>query len=431
MRRSYQVAERKDSHALAEFLAQEGQFLLPMVQLIEDAELAVDDLIDVMGRATIEAVLLLSGEQVAGPKRRGKRGREGEASWYGSQGGVVSLAERKLRVRKPRLRKRGVGEGGEVEVPAYEAMRCSRLGERMLEILLSGVSTRRYKDVLPQMAAAIGISKSEVSRETIEAGEQVLRDLAERRFDDQDILIVYLDGIQFGSYHIVAAVGVDTEGRKHVLGLREGASENATVAAALLAELVEHGVNPGRRRLFVIDGAKALRKAIDQVYGVDNPVQRCRNHKIRNVLGHLPEEQQEQASTALRAAFKLEAADGMKKLEQLALWLERDHPSAAVSLREGLSEMFTVNRLGLPAALRRCLGSTNLIDSTHSGVRQKTDRVTNWQSGSMALRWAAAAFVATEKRYRRIMGYRQLWMLKAHLDQPTQRHDVAEESRAG
>ena len=431
MRRNYQVAERKDSQALAEFLAQEGQFLLPMVQLIEGAEVAVDELIDVMGRATIEAVLLLSGEQVAGPKRRGKRGRAGEASWYGSQGGVVSLAERKLRVTKPRLRKQGVGEGGEVAVPAYAAMRSSRLGERMLEILLSGVSTRRYKDVLPQMVDAVGISKSEVSREAIEAGEQVLRDLAERRFDDRDILIVYLDGIQFGRYHVVAAVGVDVEGRKHVLGLREGASENATVVAALLAELVERGVKPDRRRLFVVDGAKALRKAIDQVYGADNPIQRCRNHKIRNVLGHLPEEQQEQASAALRAAFKLEAAEGMKRLEQLALWLEREHPSAAASLREGLSEMFTVNRLGLPAALRRCLGSTNLIDSTHSGVRQKTDRVTNWQSGSMALRWAAAAFVATEKRYRRILGYRQLWMLKAYLDEPSQGHDVAEERRAG
>jgi putative transposase len=431
MGRSYQVAERKDSRALAEFLAREGQFLLPMVQLLEEAELAVDDLIDVMGRATIEAVLLLSGEQVAGPKRRGKRGPKGAAGWYGSQSGVVSLAERKLRVSKPRLRRQGVGKGGEVAVPAYQAMGSSRLGQRMLEILLNGVSTRRYQEVLPQMADAVGISKSEVSRETIEAGERVLRDLAERRFDDRDILIVYLDGIQFGSYHVVAAVGVDLEGRKHVLGLREGASENATVVAALLAELVERGVKPGRRRLFVIDGAKALRKAIEEVYGSDNPVQRCRNHKIRNVLGHLPEAQQEQASAALRAAFKLEAAEGMKKLEQLALWFERDHPSAAASLREGLREMFTVNRLGLPAALRRCLGSTNLIDSTHSGVRQKTDRVTNWQSGSMALRWAAAAFLATEKRYRRILGYRQLWMLKAHLDAPREPREVAEERRAG
>jgi putative transposase len=154
MRRSYQVAERKDSQALTEFLASEGQLLLPMVQLIEDAELAVDEVIDMVGRATIEAVLQLSAEQVAGQKQRGKRGLDGKASWHGSQPGVVSLAERKLRVTKPRLRQKGVGAGGEVEVPAYEAMRSGRLGERMLEILLSGVSTRRYKDVLPEMADA-------------------------------------------------------------------------------------------------------------------------------------------------------------------------------------------------------------------------------------------------------------------------------------
>jgi putative transposase len=430
MRRSYQIAERNDSEALAEFLAQEGQLLLPMVQLIEEAGLAVDELIDVVGRATIEAVLLLSAEQVAGPKQRGKRGADREAYWYGSQSGVVSLAERKLRVRKPRLRKKGAGVGGELEVPAYEAMRGGRLGERMLEILLSGVSTRRYKDVLPRMADAVGISKSEVSRQTSEAGERVLQDLAERRFDDEEILIVYIDGIQFGSHHIVAAVGVDGGGWKHVLGLREGASENATVAVGLLEELVERGVKPERRRLFVIDGAKALRKAIDQVYGSGNPIQRCRNHKIRNVLGHLPDEQQDQANSAMRAAFKLDADDGIKRLEQLALWLERDHPTAADSLREGLREMFTVNRLGLPSELRRCLSSTNLIDSTHAGVRQKTDRVTNWQSGSMVLRWAAAAFMATEKSYRRILGYRKLWILKAHLD-AAKEPEVADETKAG
>ena len=431
MRRSYQLAERKDSQALSEFLASEGQLLLPMVQLIEDAELAVDEVIDVVGRATIEAVLHLSAEQVAGRKQRGKRGADGEASWHGSQPGVVSLAERKLRVTKPRLRQKGVGRGGEVEVPAYEAMRSGRLGERMLEILLSGVSTRRYKDVLPQMTDAVGISKSQVSRETVEAGERVLKDLAERRFEDKDLLIIYIDGIQFGSHHVLAAVGVDGKGRKHVLGLREGASENAIVVVGLLEELVERGVKPDRRRLFVIDGAKALRKAIAQVYGSDNPIQRCRNHKIRNVLGHLPDDQQDQVNSAMRAAFKLDGIEGMKRLEQLALWLERDQPSAAASLREGLREMFTINRLGLPAELRRCLGSTNLIDSTHSGVRQKTDRVTNWQSGSMVLRWAAAAFMATEQRYRRILGYRHLWILKAHLDGLREQQKVADERKAG
>jgi transposase-like protein len=281
---------------------------------------------------------------------------------------------------------------------------------------MSGVSTRKYKRVIAEMADTVGVSKSAVSRETIEASERVLKDLMERRLDAWDLLVIYLDGIQFGAHHVLAAVGVDDDGKKHVLGVRQGASENAELTRALLEDLVERGLDPSRRRLFVVDGAKALRKAIDQVFGSQHPVQRCRNHKIRNVVAHLPKDQHDQVRSAMRAAYKLEAKDGEQKLEQLARWLERDHPSAAASLREGLAEMFTINRLGLPGRLRKCLATTNLIDSTHSGMRQKTRRVTNWKNGAMALRWAAASFVETEKNYRRIIGYDQLWILKAHLD---------------
>jgi transposase-like protein len=319
-----------------------------------------------------------------------------------------------------------------MEIPAYEAMRKdAKLADRMLGILMRGVSTRNYREVLPKMADQVGISKSQVSRENIEAGERLLRELAERDFSEKDILIVYIDGMRFGPYHVIAAVGVDAEGHKHVLGLREGASENAEVAKCLLEDLVERGVKPGRRRLFVIDGAKALRTAIDQVYGVHNPVQRCRQHKLRNVLGHLPKDQHDQATATLRAAWKLGAKEGMKKIEQYAAWIEREWPSAAGSLREGLAEMFTINRLNLPGSLRRCLATTNLIDSTDSGVRQRTRRVTNWQHGNMALRWAAAGFVETEKNYRRIMGYRQLWMLKASLDESMQDQELANQRKAG
>jgi transposase-like protein len=418
----YQIAEKKDSQALAEFLASEGQLLLPMVELITQAELAVDEVIDVMGRATVEAVLQLSAEQVAGPKQQGRPGDDGrDVRWHGSQNGIVTLSDRKLRVSKPRLRRQDGGEdagpGAEVAIPAYEAVRATpRLGERMLEILLAGVSTRRYKQVLPKMAETVGVSKSSVSRESIEAGERLLIELAERRYDDLDLLVIWIDGIRLGQYHVIAAVGVDGAGRKHVLGLREGASENTEVVKSLLEELVERGVKPGRRRLFVIDGAKALRKAIDQVYGSDNPVQRCRNHKVQNVLGHLPKDDHDQTRSAMRAAFKLDGNDGVKKLEQLASWLEREHPSAAASLREGLNELFTINRLSLPGTLRRCLGTTNIIDSTHAGVRQRTRRVANWRDGQMALRWAAASFAVTEKSYRKIMGHEQLWMLEAHLN---------------
>ena len=307
--------------------------------------------------------------------------------------------------------------------------RDQHLADRMLAIMLNGVSTRRYAKVLPEMAAQVGISKSEVSRETIEAGTRVLQALAERDFSEVDMVIIYLDGIQFGHYHVLAAVGVDDAGRKHVLGVCSGASENATVTTALLEDLVARGIRPGRRRLFVVDGAKALRNAIAQVFGAGNEVQRCRNHKLRNVVGHLPNAQHDQARATLRAAWKLEATEGMRKLEQYASWLQRDWPAAAASVREGLEEIFTVNRLGLPASLRRCLTTTNIIDSTHSGIRQRTRRVTHWKTGEMARRWAAVAFVETEKHYRRVAGYEHLWMLKAHLD-----HDddnVAEMQKVG
>jgi putative transposase len=433
MKEGYQIASHEsigDHRQLARFLAKEGQLLLPMLDLIEQSQCAIDDLVDVMGRATIEAVLTMSAEQVAGPRQQGRRNDQRSIYWHGIQKGRVALKERQLRVDKPRLRKKRPSrdEAGEVDIPAYEAMRKDqRLADRMLAILLNGVSTRKYKDVLPEMADQVGISKSQVSRENIEAGERLLKDLAERDFRDKDILIIYIDGIQFGDYHVIGAVGVDTEGHKHVLGLREGATENAVVVGTLLAELVARGIKPGRRRLFVIDGSKALRKAIDEVYGRRNPVQRCRNHKLRNVQRHLPKDQHDQATATLRAAWKLNQKEGKQKIEQYASWLQRDWPSAAASLREGLDEMFTVNRLNLPGSLRRCLTTTNLIDSTHSGVRQRTRRVTNWKNGSMALRWAAASFVETEKNYRRIMGYRDLWMLKAHLDD----QEVATNRKAG
>lgn len=426
----YQIIDRTDSHKLAGVLARDGQFLLPLVELIERAEMAVDELIDVAGRATIEAVLELSARELAGPKQPGKS--RGALRWYGRQRGVVHLAERKLRVSRPRLRRKGQRRDAEVPIPAYEAMQSSGpLARRMLEILLAGISTRQYEHVLPEMAETCGVSRMAVSRQFVEASVEELQALLERRFDDVDLLVIYLDGLVFGQQHVLAAVGVDSQGHKHVLGLRQGASENAEVAKALLEDLVGRGVKPGRRRLFVIDGSKALKKAIDQVYGGDNPVQRCRNHKLRNVLGHLPKEQHDQARATLKAAFKLDAEEGLAKIEQYASWLQRDWPSAAASLREGLEELFTINRLGLPASLRRCWSTTNLIDASHSGVRRKTRRVTHWRDGEMVLRWAAAALVATEKKYRRIMGYQQLWMLKAHLDEPRDQQTLEEEKKAG
>jgi len=421
----YQIIDRKDSRPLTELLQKEGQFLLPIVGLIETAQMAIDEVIDVTGRATIEAVLRLSAEEVAGRKHQGKA--KGTVRWHGQQPGVVPLSNRKVRVSKPRLRHK---EEGEVEVPAYRALQGnSSLAERMLDILLCGVSTRKYKRVLPEMAETVGVSKSSVSREAIEASEQILKELAERRFDDRDFLLIYLDGLRFGKHHVLAAIGVDSEGNKQVLGLRQGASENGVVVKELLEDLVARGIKPGRRRLFVIDGSKALRHGIDAVYGSNNPVQRCRRHKERNVLGYLPQEEQKQMLQVMKAAWRLPAAQGEMRLEKEAQALEKKHPSAAASLREGLAEMFTVNRLGLAAPLSCCLCSTNVIESSFSGCRSKTRRVTNWQDGSMALRWAVSSLVDTEKNFRKLTGYKLLWMLKAYLDQTNDQ--LADEKSAG
>jgi putative transposase len=369
------VGERK----LAEFLVRNGQALQPMLELIEQSRMALDELIEVMGRASIEAVLQLSAVQMAGRPQQGKT-RSGEVGWHGTQPGRVCLKERQLRVNKPRLRKKGRGANKEVAIPAYEAMQqdTSR-GERMLQILLNGVSTRRYQRVIPEMADTVGVSRSTVSREAAEASEAALKQLLERRFEHLELLIVYIDGMHFGDQCVLAAVGVDVQGRKHVLALREGATENAEAAKDLLQHLVEHGIDPKRRRLFVIDGSKALRTAINAVFGADTPVQRCRNHKLRNVLGRLPREQQAQTASLMRAAWKMNQKDGLAKFHQIAGWLERDYPDAAAALREGLEDCFTINRLDIPRSLHRCLATSNIVDNPHSGVRDRTRRVCRWR----------------------------------------------------
>jgi len=424
---SYQVVTATDRRELTEFLVREGQYLLPMVKLIEEAQTQISNIIDVTGRACIEAILELSAIELVGQKTPGKK--SGEVRWHGKQDGVVHLGDRKLKVKKPRLRHKS---DGEQPIPAYEALKTrSKMADRMLQILIDGVSTRRYKRVIQEMADSIGISKSAVSRANIEAGEKLLKELAERTFEKHDILVVYIDGLCLGSFHVLGAIGVDADGCKHVLGLVLGSSENAAVATDLLNLLVSRGVAPGRKRLFVIDGSKALRAAIDRVYGNDNPVQRCRIHKIRNVRDHLPRCEHRTVRSILCAAWKLEAHEGKQQIEQLARYYEKKHPSAAASLREGLDELFTINAMNLPPKLMLCLASTNIIESANWGARQRLGRVTNWQDGSMALRWGAAAFEAASRNFQRIRGHHQLWVLKAYLDEKSDEQVIAEHKQAG
>jgi putative transposase len=413
--RTYHIVNREEKAAAAaveQFAKTNGQLLLPLVELITNARIAVDEVIGLIGRQTIEAILTLSATEVAGPRTPGKP--SGDILWHGSQSGRVMLADRQLKVKRPRLRHR---DQGEMKVPAYEALQDNDgTAGRMLGALLRGVSTRQYEEVLPEMAATVGVSRSSVSRQAIEGSAEQLRQLQERRWEHVDLLAIYIDGQRFGDHLVISAVGVDRNGDKHVLGIEIGATENAAAVKKLLVGLRERGLRTDQRYLFVIDGAKALRAGIEEVFGGEQPVQRCRNHKMRNVLDELPREQHAQVLNVMRAAWKLtDAAEGIKKVEGLARFLEHEYESAARSLREGMAEMFTIQRLKLPPSLYKCLGTTNVIESPQSGVQKRTGNVTRWRDAAMVERWVASAWLLTEKRFRKVIGHEHLWALAVNL----------------
>jgi transposase-like protein len=382
------------------------------LHLIENASQVVETVIHEIGHQTLEQILVLSAEQVAGARTPGKA--SGEIRYHGSQSGRVQLADRKVKVKRPRLRHKTEGE---VKIPAYEKLRQDRgLGQHLLGALLRGVSTREYQEVLPQMAATVGVSRNTISRKAIDASVEQLQGLQERRWEKVDILVIYIDGQRFADHHILSAVGVDAEGQKHILGIEAGATENSAAVKRLLTHLRDHGLPTDRQYLFVIDGAKALRAAIEEVFGTEQPVQRCRNHKVRNVLAELPKEQHNQTLNLMRAAWKVKTAEeGEQRLEQLARFLEQDHESAARSLREGMKEMFTLQRLQVPASLHKCLATTNIIESPQGGVERRTHNVTRWRDADMVERWVASAWLLTETHFRRIDGHANLWALAAIL----------------
>ena len=256
------------------FCQANGPILLLILNLIENASQVVETVIHEIGHQTLEQILVLSAEQVAGARTPGKA--SGEIRYYGSQPGRVQLADRKVKVKRPRLRHKTKGE---VKIPAYEKLRQDRgLAQHLLGALLRGVSTREYAEVLPQMAETVGVSRSAISRQAVEASVEQMQQLQERRWEGVEILVIYIDGQRFAEQHVISAVGVDAEGQKHILGIEPGATENAAAVKRLLTRLREHGLPTDRQYLFVIDGAKALRAAIEEVFGGEQPVQRCRNH---------------------------------------------------------------------------------------------------------------------------------------------------------
>ncbi len=344
---------------------------------------------------------------------RGKHDPERSAYRHGSDEGEVTLGSRRVVVERPRMRAKD--EGGEVALSTYEHF-SSRdpLSAVVLERMLAGVSTRRF----PRTQEPVGedvetkarsTSKSSISRSFVARTAQTLAELMGRRLDDVRLAVLMLDGIVLKDHTNVVALGITTEGVKIPLGLWEGSTENKTIVTALLADLVDRGLDVDQGVLVVIDGSKALRAAVRAVLGDRIPVQRCVRHKERNVLEHLPERDRPGVKHRLRRAWARDDHDkALSELQALADELERSHPGGAASLREGMKETLTVTRLGVRGALKRTLESTNPCESMIECVRRSSRNVKRWQSGEMCLRWTAAGMLEAERQFRRIVGHADL-----------------------
>ena len=383
---------------------------LPSVELLERSRDIIEEAIGQIGRLTIESILGMSAIEVAGTPERGKKGED--VYHYGSQSGNVKVGGKRIQVERPRLRSK---DGKEVKVPAYEILKEDpKSGQRALERVLKGVSAREYQGVFDEASKELGLSKSQISREFVEASEKALKELMNRQITSRQLAIM-IDGIHVGSSVVLVAIGIDALGSKSILGIQEGASENSSAVGCLLSSVIGKGVNPEEGILFILDGAKALSKAVNEFFPYAQ-IQRCRVHKMRNVLEHLPESKRSYIKAKMNLAYRLSYQEALAKLQDLAKELEVNHPGAAASLREGLEQTLTVSKLAVSPLLVHSLSTTNLIESSFSRARSRMRKVTNFTSGQMVLRWCASALVLAEQNFRSIKGVKDLWMLKSALD---------------
>jgi transposase-like protein len=392
------------------------QLPLPLLDVLADTRTAFFGLCLDAGQQVLCTMMERDREQLCGPKhvpnpdRRAVRG--------GSTRGEVTLGGRRILV--PRLRARSV-DGHELPLPsfAYAAGR-DPLDARTLEAIAIGVTTRKYRralDPLPAGTRERAVAKSSVSRRFVALTQAQVATWLARPLNDLAVRVIFIDGIHFREHVVLIALGVDLQGHKHVLALHEGTTENATVCKALLTDLRERGLDLDRPMLFVIDGGSGLRKALRETCGSTAIIHRCQVHKRRNVLEHLPESMRPRVRRALEEAYALEDATlAKRRLEQLAAGLERPHPGAAASLREGLDDVLTLQRLGVTGALYRTLRSTNAIENLNGGIGHFARHVRRWRDGRMLVRWIATALQEVGRGFRRVRGYRDLRALVRALD---------------
>lgn len=381
------------------------------VQLPLDREELLGLMQDSLESLAVELGLLVAAgiledevTRLCGP--RYQRQTERTHTRYGRQRGVVTLAGQKLPIERPRVRQ--AKGGGEVPLESYAHLQSpDAMPRAVLRRMVRGVSTRDYEDVIDMAREGFGVAKSSVSRDFVRASAADAQALAERRFEGERFPVVMIDGVEYAEETMVVAMGITEDGTKRILGLRQGATENAAVCTALLEDLAARGLDTSKPTLLVLDGSKALHAAVKRVWGKNAVIQRCQVHKKRNLKAHVSEKHWPELARRLSAAYQETDYETAKRsLEGTATWLQRINPDAAASLREGLEETLTVVRLGVPGALRRSLATTNPIESALSVTRRVTARVTRWRDGDMRRRWCVAGLLRAESKFRRLKGHR-------------------------
>jgi putative transposase len=390
------------------------------------------------GIEALGSMMEKDAEETCGRRHVRSEGRRGHR--WGHTQGKISFHAGKVDVERPRVR--GL-DGKELALPSWEqAVEEDWLGRWAMNLMLVNVSTRKFRRAvrLPEgdvpAPAGSGVSKSAASRHFVALSGARMKAWMGSDLSALDIMVVQIDGIHITEHLVlVAAIGIDGEGEKHPLGLIEGATEHSAVVQALIDDLIARGLDPAVPRLFIIDGAKALAKAIRRSFGRHTPIQRCQIHKARNIMERLSPALHGSVRRALRQAWELDDADKAEKLlRNLAQRLERDAPGVSKSILEGLDEILTVTRLGLPAELRRSLACTNIIENMMGTVRRVSRNVKRWSSASMALRWTAAAMLEAKKGFRRLKAYKQLPALRValnvHYERTSNKESLAQHAKA-
>jgi putative transposase len=406
MKKRIKRIAQKSNRKLQEMTgAMEVNLMLPIAEVLTATQWHIEQLAGAAGMKIIQQIIQDDVRELAGERRYARDGKDGQL--WGSQPGWVAFAGRKVTVDKPRIRSKQTGR--ELRLPKYERLQSGpRLGEAMLEQIALGLSMRNYEQSIKALYEGYGIKKSSVRRHFIAASRQELEELLDRKLSDLDIGAVFLDGVHRGGQCVIVALGVGRDGAKHCLGLWQGATENGAVCESLLQDLIGRGLDPQQRRLFIIDGAKALSVAIRKKFP-GSEIQRCQIHKRRNVVEHLPETHQPDVERRLKAAYAMSSYKEAKAaLDRVGNYLERLNPSASRSLEEGLEETLTLHRLGVADTLRVSLKSTNIIESSLSRVEEISGRVKRWRAGDHLQRWTAKALILAEESWRKVKGWQSM-----------------------